>query len=74
MWRSPARAMSEVDAGEIGMMPPTYLTCLELAPFATPEEALGACEGRDMEVFTPAVEPDGDGFVLSMPARFSSLG
>ena len=73
MWRSPAQAMSEVDAGEIGMMPPTYLTCLEIAPFDTPDEALAACEGRDMEVFTPAVEPDGDGFVLSMPPRFASL-
>ncbi|HET7430995.1 MAG TPA: NUDIX hydrolase [Nocardioides sp.] len=73
MWRTPTQAMAEVDAGEIGMMPPTYLTCLEIADLSSPDEALAACEGRDMEVFTPAVEPDGDGFVLSMPSRFESL-
>ena len=55
------------------MMPPTYLTCLELAPFASPDDALAACDGRDLEVFTPAVEPSGDGFVLSVPPRFESM-
>src|SRR5690349_21212455 len=42
MWRSAAAAMKEVDDGEIFMMPPTYLTCLEGAPFASPAEALAA--------------------------------
>ena len=72
-WRSAAGACDAVDAGELGMMPPTYLTCLEVAQHATPDDLLAASAGRVVEMFTPAVEADGPEFSLSVPARLGSL-
>jgi 8-oxo-dGTP pyrophosphatase MutT (NUDIX family) len=70
----PARiAVDRADAGEVVMMPPTYLTCLEVGTFETPEAVLEAAVGRSVEMFTPSVEPLGDGFTLSMPDRLRSL-
>ena len=59
-----------VEAGDLFMLPPTWLTCLEIGQYAAPADVLAAAGERDLEMFTPAVEPDGDGFVLSAPARF----
>jgi hypothetical protein len=54
------------------MLPPTWLTCLEIGEHAGPADVLAAAGDRELEMFTPAVEPEGDGFVLSAPARFDS--
>jgi len=72
-WRSAAGACDAVDAGELGMMPPTYLTCLEVAQHATPDDLLTASAGRVVEMFTPAVEADGPDVSLSVPAQLGSL-
>ncbi|MEJ7834017.1 MAG: NUDIX hydrolase [Nocardioides sp.] len=70
----PARAAADAaDAGELAMLPPTYLTCLEVGRLGTPAEVLAASEGRSVEMFTPAVEPLGDGFTLSMPDHLRPL-
>src|SRR4029077_4629923 len=39
-WLSAAGACDGVDSGELGMMPPTYLTCLEVAQHHTPDDLL----------------------------------
>ncbi|QCW49482.1 NUDIX hydrolase [Nocardioides dongxiaopingii] len=66
----PARvAADQADAGELAMMPPTYLTSMEVGSFATPDEVLAVAADRSVEMFTPSVEPIGDGFTLSMPDR-----
>ena len=62
------------DAGEMLMMPPTYLTCLEVGQFPTPADVFAAADGRTVEMFMPAVEPLGDGWTLSMPDHLRSLG
>lgn len=70
----PARvAADQADRGELAMLPPTYLTCLEIGEHDSPEEVLGAAHGRSVEMFTPSVEPLGDGFTLSMPDRLRPL-
>ena len=70
----PARvAADQADRGELAMLPPTYLTCLEIGELASPEAVLAAAQGRSVEMFTPAVEPLGDGFTLSMPDRLRPL-
>lgn len=71
---APARlAAAQADAGELAMMPPTYLTCLEIGQHASPDEVVRASEGRRVEMFTPSVEPLGDGWTLSIPDRLRAL-
>ena len=70
----PARvAADRADAGEVLMLPPTYLTCLEVGTFETPDAVLEATTGRSVEMFTPSVEPMDDGYTLSMPDRLRPL-
>ena len=66
-------AVAAVDEGRMSMMPPTYLTCLEVARHPTPSAVLAACADRDLEMFMPAVVDDGEGFTLSRPARLDPL-
>jgi 8-oxo-dGTP pyrophosphatase MutT (NUDIX family) len=72
-WMPALAAANAADAGELTMLPPTYLTCLEVGQQATPEQVLAAAQGRRVEMFTPDVEPLGDGFTLSMPDHLRPL-
>ncbi len=72
-WLPAMEAVTGVEAEEIFMMPPTYLTCLDVGQFASPAAVLEEARSRQVDMFTPNVVPDGDGFVLSMPARYESL-
>jgi len=72
-WLPAAGACDAVDAGELGMMPPTYLTCLEVSEHTTPDDLLAAAAGRVVEMFTPAVEGDGETATMSMPERLWPL-
>jgi 8-oxo-dGTP pyrophosphatase MutT (NUDIX family) len=72
-WLSARGACDAVDAGELGMLPPTYFTCLEIAQHDTPDEVLAAAPGRTVEMFTPTVEVSGDAATLSMPPRMVTL-
>ncbi len=53
LWLSLAEAIARVDAEEIAMMPPTYVTCTELAGFASVEAALAAATDRDLTPVRP---------------------
>jgi len=66
-WLPAAEAVHRVDAGEILMLPPTYLTCLEVASYADPAAVLATAHGRTVEMFTPELEAVDDGWVLSSP-------
>jgi 8-oxo-dGTP pyrophosphatase MutT (NUDIX family) len=72
-WMPALAAASAADGGELLMLPPTYLTCLEVGQFDSPAGVLDAARGREVEMFTPSVEPLGDGFTLSMPDRLRRL-
>ncbi|QZY29356.1 NUDIX hydrolase [Nocardioides coralli] len=72
-WRPALSAVAAADAGDILMLPPTYLTCLEVGQHADADAVLAASAGRDVDMFTPEVVPDADGFVLSIPPRYESL-
>ena len=66
-WLPALAAPDQVDAGELLMLPPTYLTCLEVGQYADPAAVLEAAHGRTVEMFTPAVEPLDEGHTLSLP-------
>ncbi len=68
-WLPALAACDAVDAHELGMMPPTYVTCLEVGQYADPDAVLAAATGRDLTMFTPAVEEEDEGATMSIPAR-----
>jgi 8-oxo-dGTP pyrophosphatase MutT (NUDIX family) len=72
-WLSARAACDAVDAGDLGMLPPTYFTCLEIAALATPDDVLAAAPGRVVEMFTPELEGQGEAATLSSPARLAPL-
>ncbi|WP_370247007.1 NUDIX hydrolase [Nocardioides sp.] len=67
MWTGAMQAADAVDAGELAMLPPTYLTCLEVGGHASIEDVLDAARHRSVAMFMPEVEPLGEGWTLSMP-------
>ena len=70
----PARvAVDQADAGELALMPPTYLNSLEVGRSASPDDVLAIAASRSVEMFCPTVEPLGDGWTLSMPERLRPL-
>ena len=53
-WMGALDAASSVDAGQLLMLPPTYLTCLEVGLHSSPREVLAAAAGRGpVEMFMP---------------------
>ncbi|WP_295656041.1 NUDIX hydrolase [uncultured Nocardioides sp.] len=72
-WMPAGAAVDAVEAGDLLMLPPTWLTCLEVALFPAPAEVLADAEGRTVEMFMPEVVADGDGHILSTPERYTAL-
>ncbi|ADB29574.1 NUDIX hydrolase [Kribbella flavida DSM 17836] len=57
-WLRPADAVAAVDAGEMLMLPPTYLCCRDLTAYGSVAEALAA--DREIRPILPTVRVDGD--------------
>lgn len=75
-WLPALDAVAAADAGEMLMLPPTYLTCLELGGYADPDAAVVASRRRSVEMFMPEVvdAPGGGGdFTLSIPAGLDGV-
>ena len=72
-WLPAMKAVEDVEGDQIFMLPPTYLTCLEVGQYADPEAVLDAARGRIVEMYTPQVEENDDGGSLSVPERFEPL-
>ena len=68
-WLPALAACDAVDEQELGMMPPTYVTCLEVGQYADPDAVLAAATRRDLTMFTPAVQEEDEGATMSIPAR-----
>ncbi len=72
-WMPALEAVQAVDDGELMMMPPTYLTCLEVGQHADPAAVLAAAADRSIDMFTPEVTGEADEATLSMPDRLRPL-
>ena len=68
-WLAVRDALDAVDSGRLTMLPPTYVTCLELRPFLTPEEALAAAAHRDRSTVQPRLA----GGRVELPPRIEAL-
>lgn len=73
MWSGAMDAVSLVERQEILMLPPTWLTCLEVGQYADPSAVLAEAGGRTVEMFMPEVVADGDDFILSTPPAYAAL-
>jgi 8-oxo-dGTP pyrophosphatase MutT (NUDIX family) len=72
-WLAAMRAVKDVEKEQIFMLPPTYLTCLEVGQYADPGAVLDEARGRTVEMFMPEVEENDEGGTLSVPHRFDAL-
>ncbi len=72
-WLPARQAVRDVEEERMQMMPPTYMTCLEVAQYADPVSVLDAARDRSVEMFTPQVEEDDQGSTLSIPPRLQTL-
>jgi 8-oxo-dGTP pyrophosphatase MutT (NUDIX family) len=59
-WIRPADAVAAVDAGEVLMLPPTYLCCDELSQYGDVAAILDAAGEREIRTIMPTVRVDGD--------------
>jgi 8-oxo-dGTP pyrophosphatase MutT (NUDIX family) len=73
MWAGALDAVAQVEQEQILMLPPTWLTCLEVGQYADPSAVLAAAGGRRVEMFMPEVVSDGDDFILSTPPHYTAL-
>jgi 8-oxo-dGTP pyrophosphatase MutT (NUDIX family) len=74
VWLPVREAIRAVDAEEMLMLPPTYVTCMEVHDFAHPAEALAAAEHRDLTPVEPEAVVDEHGTRLAVPASLVRLG
>ncbi len=73
VWLPALEAADQADRGTLAMLPPTYLTCLEIGTLGTVEAVLATATERSVEMFMPEVEPLGEGFTLSVPPTLRAL-
>jgi 8-oxo-dGTP pyrophosphatase MutT (NUDIX family) len=73
MWAGAMDAVEQVEQQEMLMMPPTWLTCLDVAQHADPDAVLAEARTRRVEMYTPEVVPAGEDFILSTPPFYAAL-
>ncbi|TNM36687.1 NUDIX hydrolase [Nocardioides albidus] len=73
VWLDAAEAADRAEREELAMLPPTYLTCLEVGSLGDVHAVMEASQERSVTMFMPEVEPLGDGFTLSIPPSLRAL-
>jgi 8-oxo-dGTP pyrophosphatase MutT (NUDIX family) len=63
-WMHPAQAVQAVEAGEMLMLPPTYLCCRDLIPYGAVADVLVASTEREIRPILPTVRIEGDNAYL----------
>ncbi len=72
-WSPASEAVRQVEEEQILMLPPTWLTCLDVAQYADPGAVLEEARRRTVEMFMPEVVSSGDDFILSTPTFYEAL-
>ena len=73
IWLPARDAVAAVDEDRIFMLPPTYLTCLEVSEYADPDAVLVAATDRVVEMFTPELTGSEEAVTLSRPAHLEPV-
>lgn len=66
-WLRPGDVVTAADAGELALLPPTYVTLNELAGFSSVDAVLLAAEARRIATVLPELEVAGDQALLRLP-------
>lgn len=66
-WVRPADAVAQAAAGARRMMPPTIVTCEQVAGFGSVAEVLAAADGREITTVRPVLEQAADGVTATLP-------
>ena len=72
-WMPSLDAVAAVEREEMFMLPPTYLTCLEIGQHEDPAAVMEIASARSVEMFMPEVVDDGGEFILSRPPHYDEL-
>jgi hypothetical protein len=72
-WMPALDAVAAVENDEMLMMPPTFLTCLDIGQHPTAADVHRAAAGRTVEIFMPEVIGVGEDLVLSTPPDYEAL-
>jgi 8-oxo-dGTP pyrophosphatase MutT (NUDIX family) len=72
-WLPAMHAVEQVEREQILMLPPTYLTCLEVGQHCAPADVLDAARERTVEMFMPEIEEVDGGGTLSVPPSLEGL-
>ena len=59
-WLDPREAVELVDAGEMAMLPPTYVSCSEISAYETVQQVLAASREREIRTILPRTRIEGD--------------
>ncbi len=73
VWLPAIEAVEQAEERQILMLPPTYITSLDVARYADPQAVIDAAAVRRVEMFCPAVEPEGESFTLTRPPHADEL-
>jgi 8-oxo-dGTP pyrophosphatase MutT (NUDIX family) len=73
VWLPAIKAVEQAEERQILMLPPTYITSLDVAQYADPAAVIAAATERRVEMFCPAVEPEGEQFTLTRPPHADAL-
>jgi 8-oxo-dGTP pyrophosphatase MutT (NUDIX family) len=73
IWLPAIEAVEQAEAREILMLPPTYITSLDIAEYDDPGAVLAEAASRRVEMFCPEIEPEGQGFTLTRPPEADAL-
>ncbi|MGO4258699.1 NUDIX hydrolase [Marmoricola sp. RAF53] len=73
VWLPAMTAAEQAEGREILMLPPTYITSLDVGQYDDPDAVLVEAANRRVEMFCPAVEPDGAVFTLTRPPHADAL-
>jgi 8-oxo-dGTP pyrophosphatase MutT (NUDIX family) len=66
-WLTPAQALAQHRAGELKMMPPTYLSIKMVDQFISADQALDSLRNFEAYWITPRISRDGETMVLLYP-------
>lgn len=70
-WLSVREAARQVDVGELMMLPPTWMSCVDVEQYA--DVAAVVAQRRQLSMFTPSAVREGDDWVLSVPPQYTEL-
>ncbi|HEX6249310.1 MAG TPA: NUDIX hydrolase [Nocardioidaceae bacterium] len=72
-WMPVREAITAADREQMLVLPPQYVTFLELFDHPTPRDALAAAAGRDLQCIEPTGSVEGDQAYIALPEHLAEL-